>query len=81
MAGKVFRLLLPVSVAVLIAIQWRDLVRYFKIERMDFGHGHPELVPAEGEHGYASPGSGASDGTGEFDSASRGGPAPSRALA
>jgi hypothetical protein len=81
MAGKVLSLLLPVSIAALVASQWRELVRYFKIEQMDFGAGHPELVPAEGERGYPCPGRGASDGTGEFDSASRGGgPRSPRAL-
>ena len=73
--GRALRLLLPVSIGVLIAIQWRDLVRYLRIERMDFGKGHPELVPAEGDRGYPAPGRGASDGTADFDSASRGGPA------
>ncbi len=73
--GRALRLLLPVSIGVLIAIQWRDLVRYLKIEQLDFGDGHPELVPVEGERGYPRPGRGASDGTADFDSASRGGPA------
>lgn len=73
MASKALRVLLPVSVVVLIAVQWRDLVRYFRIKQMSFGSGHPEVVPAEGGRRYPAPGGGASDGTGEFDSASRGG--------
>jgi hypothetical protein len=74
MARKVLLLLLPVTIAVLVAAQWQELVRYFKIEQMDFGSGHPEAVPAEGMHGYPDRG-GVPDGTGDFDSASRGGPA------
>jgi hypothetical protein len=74
MAGKVLRLLLPVSVAVLIAVQWRDMMRYLRIKQMSFGDGHPEVVPVEGDHRYRGPGSGVADGTAEFDSASRGGP-------
>jgi hypothetical protein len=75
MAGKVRRLLLLVSIGALIAVQWREIVRYFKIEMMNVGDGHPEVVPAEGEPGYPRPGNGISDGTGDFSSASRGGPA------
>jgi hypothetical protein len=60
----------------MIASQWRDIIRYVKIRQMSLGQGHPEYVPAEGTTAYstdaASP---ASDGTGEFDSAMRGGPA------
>jgi len=71
-------LLVPVSVAVLAASQWREISRYIKIQQMSRGGGNPQLVPAAGQHVYPSrPGAGAPDGTGEFDSASRGGPAPS----
>jgi hypothetical protein len=74
MARKALRVLLPASVAILVASQWREIVRYLKIERMSVGSGHPEVVPVEGQHAYAK-GPGAADGTGDFDSASRGGPA------
>jgi hypothetical protein len=74
MAGKVLRLLLPVSIGALIAVQWHEIVRYIKIQMMNVGDGHPEVVPAEGERGYHRPGDGISDRTGEFDPASRGGP-------
>src|SRR5205085_2414562 len=47
MARKILLLLFPVAIAVLVAVQWQELVRYFKIEQMDFGGGHPEVVPAE----------------------------------
>jgi len=72
-------LLVPVSVsvAVLAASQWREISRYIKIQQMSRGSGNPQLVPAAGQHAYPNRHGGASDGTGEFDSASRGGPDPS----
>ena len=43
---------------------------------MSRGSGNPQVVPAAGQHAYPNhPGDGALDGTGDFDSASRGGPA------
>lgn len=57
-----------------VAVQWRDIARYLKIKRMSLGEGHPELVPAGGATSYAAPGHGVPDGTGDFDSADRGGP-------
>ena len=69
-------LLVSVSVAVLAASQWREISRYIKIQQMSRGGGNPQLVPAAGQHAYPRRHGGASDGTGEFDSASRGGPAP-----
>src|ERR1700758_4404721 len=71
MARKALRVLLPVSVAVLVASQWREISRYLKISQMSRGDGHPQAVPAGGKHAYK--GSGAADGTGDFDSESRGG--------
>ena len=72
MARKALRVLLPASVAVLVASQWREIGRYLKISNMSRGDGHPQAVPAGGKHAY--PGrSGATDGTGDFDSESRGG--------
>jgi len=66
--------LLPATVAVLVASQWRDVARYLKLERMSVGNGHPELVPLHGTHAYpAADSAGAADGTGDFDSARRGG--------
>ena len=76
MARKALRVLLPASVAVLVASQWREIARYVKISQMSRGDGHPQVVPAAGKHAYAK-GAGAADGTGDFDSQSRGGgPAP-----
>jgi hypothetical protein len=69
-------LLLPVSVAILAASQWREISRYIKIRQMSRGTGNPQVVPAAGQHAYPNhPGGGVPDGTGDFDSASRGGPA------
>jgi hypothetical protein len=77
MARKALRLLLPASIAVLAASQWREIARYLKISQMSRGGGHPQIVPVAGQHSYPNgPGNGDADGTGDFDSASRGGPAP-----
>ena len=74
MARKALRFLLPASVVILAASQWREIARYLKISQMSRGDGHPQLVPAAGQHSYPEPpGSGTPDGTGDFDSASRGG--------
>jgi hypothetical protein len=52
-----------------------DVSRYLKIRQMSRGPGHPENVPAGGSQAYPeSGGKGAADGTGDFDSARRGGP-------
>jgi hypothetical protein len=60
----------------LVATQWKDITRYLKIELMSSGDGHPGVVPASGSHHYPeTPAQGALDGTGEFDSGRRGGPA------
>jgi hypothetical protein len=74
MAGKALRWLLPAALAAVVASQWRDIARYLKIEQMSVGQGNPQRVPARGKHAYPKhPGGGATDGTGHFDSASRGG--------
>jgi hypothetical protein len=76
MARKTLRVLLPASVAILVASQWREIARFVKISQMSRGNGHPQVVPAAGKHAYAK-GAGAADGTGDFDSESRGGgPSP-----
>jgi hypothetical protein len=41
---------------------------------MSSGGANPGNVPVSGVHAYQSPGGGDSDGTGQFDSGSRGGP-------
>jgi hypothetical protein len=76
MAWKALRVLVPVGLALLVVAGWNDIIRFVKIKRLDLGSGHPEAVPAEGRKTYPQrPGTGAADGTGDFDSASRGGPA------
>jgi hypothetical protein len=58
---------------------FNDIVRYIKIKRLSQGQGHPEFVPIRGSKAYPQrSGKGAADGTGDFDSASRGGPARER---
>ncbi len=69
--------LAAVVLGALAASQWQDIIRYTKIKQMSSGMGHPENVPAEGSTAYPqTSGSGTKDGTGDFDSARRGGPAP-----
>lgn len=74
MARKVLWLLGPVAVGgAAIAFGWTDMMRYIRMRQISAGH--PELVPAEGTVAYPQDGSHAEpDGTGEFDSALRGGP-------
>jgi hypothetical protein len=68
-----------VGAAVLIGTsQRKDIARYLKIKNMSSGGGHPENVPAGGSHSYPSPGNGVTDGTGDFDAASRGGGAEAK---
>jgi hypothetical protein len=79
MARKALRLLLPASIAALAVSQWREITRYLKIQQMSRGGGHPDAVPAAGAQAYPKgPGAGAPDGTGDFDSPSRGGPDPAQ---
>jgi len=60
-----------------LAAGWPDIVRFARIKQISLGAaGHPGTVPAEGRRSYPQirP-HGDMDGTGDFDSASRGGPA------
>jgi len=76
MARKAWQVLVPATVALLVASQWADIKRYLKIRQLSARQGHPENVPAPGRKAYPqSPDGGTADGTGDFDSASRGGPA------
>jgi hypothetical protein len=61
-------------VGLAVTLQRQDIIRYLRIKQMSLGEGHPEVVPASGAIRYATPGQGVPDGTGDFDSASRGGP-------
>jgi hypothetical protein len=74
---KVLLFVIPLAAAGLAASQRQEIVRYLKVKQMSSGTGHPENVPVSGSHAYPDPSGGAADGTGDFDSASRGGPARS----
>jgi hypothetical protein len=76
MTGRALRVLIPVGLTLLVVSMWNDVIRYAKIKQLDLGRGgRPEIVPAEGRKAYPQhPGEGTPDGTGEFDSARRGGP-------
>jgi len=75
MVGKVLMLTALAGAAFALVSQRQDLARYVKIKQMSLGSGFPQYVPVEGQHRYPAPGQGAPDGTGDFDSAGRGGPA------
>lgn len=75
MIGKGAGMLFPLAAGLLLATQRQDILRYVRIKQMSMGQGHPEMVPVHGTVGYPPPGRGAPDGTGDFDSARRGGPA------
>jgi hypothetical protein len=74
MMWKALRVLAAAGVTLLVATSWSDIVRYWKIRQMSTGGGHPANVPASGRTAYPQQGSGEADGTGDFDSAVRGGP-------
>lgn len=74
MGRKVLWLLGPAVGAAVVAYGWTDMMRYIRMRQIS--QGHWELVPAEGSVFYPQDASRAEpDGTGEFDSARRGGPA------
>jgi hypothetical protein len=77
MIRKLLWLSVPVALGAALAGGWSDIIRYVKIKQMGLGNGgHPEVVPVEGVISYPQNASHAEpDGTGEFDSARRGGPA------
>jgi hypothetical protein len=75
MMRKILWLIMPVAVGSLVASQWPDIRRYLGIKQLSAGAGHPELVPVGGRTAYPKKASdGEAQGTGDFDSASRGGP-------
>jgi len=75
MIRKRMLFMIPLTVAGLVTGQRQDIIRYIKIRQMSSGTGHPENVPTSGTQAYPQSGHGVADGTGDFDSASRGGPA------
>ncbi len=75
MTKTVIRLAIVGGLAVAILAGWPDIQRYFKIHQISAGTSHPDKVPAGGRPVYPqSPSEGEPDGTGDFDSAMRGGP-------
>jgi hypothetical protein len=73
---KALLFLIPATLGLLIASQWPEISRYLKIRQLSQGEGRPQNVPIGGATAYPQdPGDGEQDGTGDFDSASRGGPA------
>jgi hypothetical protein len=78
MIRKALLFMIPLAAAGLVASQRQEITRYLKIKQMSAGAGHPENVPVSGSHAYPQPGHGAADGTGDFESASRGGPVRTR---
>lgn len=73
---KAFAILVLGALGALVAFSWRDIVRYFRMEELDWGKGHPELVPIEGRTSYANQADNGAARVADFASPSRGGPAP-----
>jgi hypothetical protein len=71
MIGKLLKFGAPVVIGVLAAVSFPDAKRYLQIRLISSGH--PEAVPAEGAKSYSDAAHAVPDGTGDFDSASRGG--------
>jgi hypothetical protein len=71
MIGKLLKFVAPAALGALAALQWQDAKRYAQIKFISSGH--PEAVPAEGAKSYSDAAHAVPDGTGDFDSASRGG--------
>ena len=71
MIGKLLKFGAPAVIGVLAALSFPDAKRYVAIRRISSGY--PEGVPAEGVTSYSDAAHAVPDGTGDFDSASRGG--------
>ena len=79
MIRKALLLLIRAALGLLITSQWPGIRRYLKIRQLSQGHGRPQNVLLKGTKAYLQcPGDGGQDGTGDFDSAGRGGPAKDR---
>lgn len=76
MIKKILLLGMLLAVAVAVVAGWPDIMRFLRIKQVSVGQSHPERVPAGGRTVYPrSYLDGEPDGTGDFDSAKRGGPA------
>jgi hypothetical protein len=64
------------AVGAAVALGWQDIKRFVQIKQVSSGRNHPEKIPVSGRTVYPQhAGEGDRDGTGDFDSARRGGPA------
>jgi hypothetical protein len=76
MIKKSLGLALALAVGAAIKVGWPDIKRYLQMRRVSAQRLHPEMVPAQGRTAYPQRHQdGVPDGTGDFDSAHRGGPA------
>ena len=71
MIGKLLKFVAPAALGALAAMGFTDVKRFVRIRFISSGH--PEAVPAEGAKSYSDAAHAVPDGTGDFDSASRGG--------
>jgi hypothetical protein len=71
MIGKLLKFVAPAAIGALAALSFPDAKRYLQIRLISSGH--PEAVPAGGAVAYSDAAHAVPDGTGDFDSASRGG--------
>lgn len=63
------------TVGAALALGWQDIKRFVQIKQVSAAGNHPEKVPVSGRTVYPQHSDqGQRDGTGDFDSASRGGP-------
>jgi hypothetical protein len=75
MIKTMLKLAAAAGTGVVLARNWPDIKRYVTMKRAS-ASSHPEMIPASGRTAYPqSHDAGAIDGTGDFDSAQRGGPA------
>jgi hypothetical protein len=74
MIGKTLALVTMAAIGTAAAAGWPDLKRFVKIKQISARAPRPDLVPAQGRTSYPSaPALSVPDGTGDFDSARRGG--------
>ena len=71
MIGRLLKFVAPAALGALAALGFSDIKRFLRIQMISSGH--PEAVPAEGARSYSDAAHAVPDGTGDFDSASRGG--------
>jgi hypothetical protein len=71
MIGKLLKFGAPITLGALAVLSFPDAKRYVQIRLISSGH--PEAVPAGGAISYSDAAHAVPDGTGDFDSASRGG--------